>query len=101
MSKARELQGGNQRSLPVHLNAHLVLPVVLLGVSQDPVAESANVSERSMALVPQLLQPKHWAIPTVREGGLQKLEDLFVKRKSRQPSLCVLNSNSLSRKGHN
>jgi hypothetical protein len=52
-------------------------------VSQDPVAEPADVSERSMPLVPQLLQSKHWAIPTVCEGGLKQLEDLFVKIQSK------------------
>lgn len=100
MSQAHERQGGTQHLFPSHFNPYLVLPVVLLRVSQDPVAEPANVSERSVALVPQLLQPQHRAIPAVCEGGLQQLEDLFVKRKGSLPSLCALNSNSPSRKGH-
>lgn len=100
MSQAHERQGGTQHLFPSHFHPYLVLPVVLLRVSQDPVAEPANVSERSVALVPQLLQPQHRAIPAVCEGGLQQLEDLFVKRKGSLPSLCALNSNSLSRKGH-
>ena len=52
------------------LSAHLVLPVVLLGVSQDPVAEAADVSEGCMPLVSQLLQTQHGAITTVCERGL-------------------------------
>lgn len=49
---------------------NLVLPVVLLGVSEDPVAEAADVSEGRVPLVPQLLQAQHRAIPTVCEWGL-------------------------------
>ena len=41
---------------PSVLNPNLVLSVVLLGVSQDPVAEAADVSEGCVPLVPQLLQ---------------------------------------------
>lgn len=48
----------------------LVLPVVLLRVPQDPVAEPTDVSERGVPLVPKLLQPQHWAVTTVRERGL-------------------------------
>lgn len=35
----------------------LVLAIVLLGVAQDPVAESQHVLEVSVALVSQILQP--------------------------------------------
>lgn len=51
-------------------NPNLVFPVVLLGVSQDPVAEPADMSERGMPLVPELLQTQHGAIATVCEWGL-------------------------------
>lgn len=34
------------------LNPNLVFPVVLLRVSQDPVAEPADMSERGVPLVP-------------------------------------------------
>lgn len=68
---------------PVILSPDLVLPVVLLRVSEDPVAEPADVSEGSMPLVPKLLQPQHRAIATVCEWGLQQLEDLLPERKSK------------------
>lgn len=55
---------------PSILNPNLVFPVVLLRVSQDPVAEPTDMSERSMPLVPKLLEPQHWAIATVCERGL-------------------------------
>ena len=59
---------------------HLVLPVVLLGVAQDPVAEAADVAEGGVALVAQLLQTEHGAVATVSEGCLQQLEDLQTKQ---------------------
>lgn len=61
----------------------LVLPVVLLRVPQDAVAEAADVSEGRVPLVPELLQPQHRAVPAVRERGLQQLEDLRAERESR------------------
>lgn len=51
-------------------NTNLVFSVVLLGVSQDPVAEPADMSEWGMPLIPKLLQPQHGAIATVCEWGL-------------------------------
>lgn len=65
-----ELEGGSCLALPRVLRAHLVLPVVLLGVSQDPVAKAADVSEGRVPLVSQLLQTQHWAVATVCERGL-------------------------------
>lgn len=59
--------------------AHLVLPVVLLRVPQHPVAQPADVPEGGVPLVPELLQPQHRAIATVREGRLQQLEDLLAE----------------------
>lgn len=55
---------------------HLVLPVVLLGMAQHSVTKSADVSERSVALVAQLLKPQHGAVATVSERGLEKFENL-------------------------
>lgn len=57
---------------------NLILPVVLLGVPEHPVAEPADVPEGRVALVPQLLQPQHGAVPAVREGCLQQLENLHI-----------------------
>lgn len=51
--------------------SNLILPVVLLGVPEHPVAEPADVPEGCVALVPQLLQPQHRPIPAVRERRLQ------------------------------
>lgn len=58
----------------------LVLAVVLLGVAQDPVAESQHVLEVSVALVSQILQPEHWTIPLVCEGSLENTKDLERQR---------------------
>lgn len=55
---------------------YLVLAIVLLRVTQNPVAEATDVSEGGMTLVSQLLQPQHGPIPTVCEWSLQQLEDL-------------------------
>lgn len=54
----------------------LVLPVILLGMPQHPVAQPADVSERSVALVSELLQPQHGTIAAVGEGGLEEFENL-------------------------
>lgn len=55
---------------------HLVLPVVLLGMAQHSVTKPADVSERSVALVAQLLEPQHGPVATVSERGLEKFEYL-------------------------
>lgn len=55
---------------------HLVLAVVLLGVTQDTVTQAADVPEGGMALVSQFLQSQHGTVPAVCEGSLQQLEDL-------------------------
>lgn len=54
----------------------LVLAIVLLGVAQDPVAESQHVLEVSVALVSQILQPQYWTITLICERGLQNSKDL-------------------------
>lgn len=69
--------------------SNLILPVVLLGVPEHPVAEPADVPEGRVALVPQLLQPQHWPVPAVRERGLQQLEDL-VKNTHSPMRHCLL-----------
>lgn len=73
-------------SVKFYTTVHLVLPVVLLGMAQHSVAKPADVSERSVALIAQLLQPQHWAITAVREWGLKKFE--YLQRKLR---ILVLN----------
>lgn len=55
---------------------YLVLPIILLGMTQHSVAKPANMSERSVALVSKLLQSQHGAITTVCERGLEKFENL-------------------------
>ena len=55
---------------------NLVLAVVLLRVTQNPVTQAADVSEGGMSLVGQLLQSQHGPVPTVCERSLQQLEDL-------------------------
>lgn len=68
---------------------HLVLPVVLLGMAQHSVAKPADVSEGSVALVPELLQPQHGAVATVCERGLEKFE--YLKEKLRTLfTLCLI-----------
>lgn len=59
-----------------YTTVHLVLPVVLLGMAQHSVTKPADVSERSVALVAQLLKPQHGAVATVSERGLEKFEYL-------------------------
>lgn len=63
------------------VSTHLVLSVILLGMAQHSVAQPANVSERSMALVAKFLQSKHGAITAICERGLKKFENL--QRKGR------------------
>lgn len=55
---------------------YLVLAVVLLRVTQNPVTQAADVSEGGMTLVGQFLQSQHGPVPTVCEWSLQQLEDL-------------------------
>lgn len=55
---------------------YLVFAVVLLRVTQNAVAQSADVSEGGMTLVSQLLQTQHGSVSTVCEWRLQQLEDL-------------------------
>ncbi len=55
---------------------YLVLAVVLLRVTQNPVTQAADVSEGGMTLVSQLLQTQHGPVPTVCERSLQQLKDL-------------------------
>lgn len=55
---------------------YLVLAVVLLGVAQDPVAESQHVLEVSIALVSQILQPQYWTITLICERSLENTKDL-------------------------
>lgn len=61
-----------------NLAPHLVLAVVLLGVSQDSVAEPEHVLVRRVLLVRQLLQTQQRTLPSipVLEGGLQDTKDL-------------------------
>lgn len=54
----------------------LVLAIVLLGVAQDPVAESQHVLEVCIALVPQILQPQYWTITLIGERSLEDTKDL-------------------------
>lgn len=49
----------------------LVLAIVLLRVSQHPVAESQHVLEVSIALVPQILQLQHWTVTLITEWSFQ------------------------------
>lgn len=54
----------------------LVLAVVLLGVTQDPVAESQHVLEVRIALVSQILQPQDWTVTLICERSLENTKDL-------------------------
>lgn len=54
----------------------LVLAIVLLGVAQDPVAESQHVLKVSITLVSQILQPQYWPITLICERSLQNTKDL-------------------------
>lgn len=54
----------------------LVLAIVLLGVTQDPVAESQHVLEVSIALVSQILQPQYWTITLICERSFENTKDL-------------------------
>lgn len=56
--------------------AHLVLPVILLGMAKDSVAKPADMSEWCVALIAKLLQSQHGTIPAVCERGLEKFENL-------------------------
>lgn len=58
----------------------LVLAIVLLGVAQDPVAESQHVLEVSIALVSQILQPQYWTITLICERSLENTKDLERQR---------------------
>lgn len=60
---------------------YLILAIILLRVTQDPVTQAADVPEGGMTLVSQLLQPQHGPIPAVCEGCLQQLEDLQAGRR--------------------
>lgn len=68
---------------------HLVLPVILLRVPQDAVAQAADVPEGCVPLVPQLLQTQHGAVAAVGEGCLQQLEDLGAQREEKQLTHCT------------
>lgn len=72
----------DQRS---HRHPHLVLAVVLLGVSQDSVAESEHVLVGRVLLVRQLLQTQQRTLPSppVLKGSLQDAKDLKT-----QPGVC-------------
>lgn len=66
----------NRGQSEVAVSSYLVLPVILLGMTQHSVAKPANMSERSVALVSKLLQSQHGTITTVCERGLEKFENL-------------------------
>lgn len=61
-----------------HPPPHLVLAVVLLGMSQDSVAQSEHVLVRRVLLVSQLLQTQQGTLASAPflKGGLQDAEDL-------------------------
>lgn len=69
---------------------HLVLAVVLLGVSQDSVAESQHVLVWSVLLVGELLQAQQRTLPSapVLKGGLQDAKDLNTHKAS-VTSCCI------------
>lgn len=73
-----------------HRPPHLVLAVVLLGVSEDSVAESEHVLVRRILLVRQLLQTQQRTLPStaVLEGSLQDAKDLKITSHTRRQLVC-------------
>lgn len=85
-----KVERGEEQISPA--STRLVLPVILLGMSQHSVAEPADVSEGSVALVPQLLQPQHGTVPAVRERSLEKFENLEGKMEHVGPHIPATHS---------
>lgn len=63
----------------ITMSVYLILPVILLGMTQHSVAKPANISKRSVSLVSKLLKTQHGTITTVGKRSLEKFENLKIE----------------------